>query len=124
MRPHQPTATDGYAAVDALVAMTILASTIAASLTAAHQGQRIAQASLEVRQATALMQDLLDGAGDLAGVDEGRSAQFVWRRVVDESAQAAGVATLCKHSVLVTHRVTGRVYRAATERVCAGEVAP
>lgn len=110
--------TDGYMAVDALVAMTILASTIVFALAAAHQGLRASRTGLEVRQANDLLAFLLETTGDAAGVVEGQTKQFLWRLAVDEPIPSSAAASLCTHTVTLTSRRTAKTYAARTAEVC------
>ncbi len=70
---------DGFAAVDALVALTILASAISLTIEAVGSARRAAQAALETERAKGLLEQLLESGQGGAGVRTGRSDGFDWR---------------------------------------------
>lgn len=109
---------DGYAAVDALVALMILASTIVFALAAVHVGRQAADAALEARQSTQLLEEVLESAPGAPGESSARDRRFAWRLTVEEPVLVAGPAALCRHDATVTALATGRRYRLATARIC------
>lgn len=112
-------ADDGFAAVDALVALTIFATTIALVLQGAHTARRLADVAAEMRQATVLGQYLLETAPKTPGVSSGRSDGFVWKADVAASP-APGLAQveLCRRSVELTGAASGRRYAFSTADIC------
>lgn len=115
-------AADGFAAVDALVALTILATTIALSLEAATTAAQAAAAANEVRQANTLLQYLLQSR---ASDDAGRSEQFAWRVEVkaSDAAQAGSPFQLCRHAAVARGRRSGRSYALVTLTACPAKAA-
>ena len=69
----------GFAAVDALVAVTILSSSLALSLMAAQTGARASRTAGETRDAELLLRDRLEGTASQAGVWRGRAQGLDWR---------------------------------------------
>jgi hypothetical protein len=111
-------------AVDALVAMAMLASTIVFALAAGHQALHASRAGLEVRQANDLLTYILENSRDAASVTTGATDIFLWRLNVDEPLPSAAAATLCAHAVTVTSRRTSKTYAARTTEICPAAVAP
>ncbi len=69
----------GFAAVDALVALTILAVTFSLAFDAVNSARRLAVASVEIRKAHALLEYLVDAGPRGVGLSWGRSDGFDWR---------------------------------------------
>jgi hypothetical protein len=115
---------DGYMAVDALVATTMLASTIVFALAAGHQALDASRAGLEVRQADDLLTYIVENSRDAAGVTTGATDTFLWRVAVDPPIPSAAAASLCAHAVTVTSRRTSKSYGVATTEICPAATAP
>jgi hypothetical protein len=110
---------EGFAAVDALVALTIFATTIALVLQGAHTARRLAEAAAETRQATALGQYLLGTAPKAPGVSSGRSDGFVWKvNVAASPAPGLAQVALCHRSIELTGAASGRRYAFSTADIC------
>jgi hypothetical protein len=76
--------------------------------------------AVENRAARAALDSLMDQPLRSLGVSTGRYAAFDWTVSV-EAAPAPGdaePARLCRRTVALTARASGRVYRAATLGVC------
>ena len=104
---------NGFAAVDALVALTILALTISLSLQSLGSARRLAGRTVEIRQASALLQYLVDAGARDPGVQTGVQAPFQWRfevslEPVDPQAPAL---KLCRRAAVVTEIRSRRTYR-------------
>ena len=99
----------GFAAVDALVALTILAMTIALALQAMQTARRMAGAALEARSATAVLQWLLQSDPDEIGARSGSANGFAWRAelALNPSDPQAPAVRTCTRSASVA-RVGGR----------------
>lgn len=98
-RKRQPALPNGFAAIDALVALVILTTTIGLSITAAAQSRRLATAAAETRGATAVLQQLADRAP--SAISSGTTSGFEWRILVsrpDTDPLAAHLAT-CRMSI-------------------------
>jgi hypothetical protein len=110
-------ASDGFAAVDALVALTILAATIALSLQAAAAAQRVAASAQEIRKANTLLRYLIQSVP--AG-GQGRSETFLWDvELAPLGTERDGSAVqLCRHSATARDQRSGRRYTLATLAIC------
>lgn len=114
---------DGFAAVDTLVAVTILSSSLALSLMAAQVGARASRAAGETRDAELLLRERLERTAGQAGVWSGRDRGLDWR--VDAHASDAGptrIAAPCAR-VASAKAASGRTYRIATADICLPEAA-
>lgn len=109
----------GFAAVDALVAVTILSSSLAMSLTAAEIGARASRTAGETRDAELLLRDRLESTAGQAGVWSGRDQRLNWR--VEAHVSDAGPARLAAPCVRTAYAkaASGRTYRLATIDICA-----
>ena len=111
---------EGFAAVDALVAITILALSLALSLTAAQVGVRASRAAGETRDAELILRDHLEQTAGQVGVWSGQDQGLTWRveaqaADITSHGQAAGP---CMRVASARARLTGRVYRMATANAC------
>ena len=79
VQPAGDCASDGYAAVDAMVALVILAMTITFALGAAQTAIRAAVAGNETRRATQLLRYLVDEAPWALATQSGKANGFSWR---------------------------------------------
>ncbi len=84
----------GFAAVDALVALTILATTIALALQAADSARKVAAAALQTRRAETLLQALALTDPGQVGEWNGRAQGFDWRVTVAEAPVDPGAPGL------------------------------
>jgi len=110
----------GFAAVDALVALTILASTLILALGAAGSAQRAAAAGLEARRVQLLLGFLMilpkDRLGIWSGADRGLDWTLELSRAADGSIQ--GVWPLCRRVAKASNPRTGRHYDLSTIETC------
>lgn len=106
-------------AVDALVALIVLSSTLACAMVAANQGLSVARLAAETRRATDLLAYLLETAPREPGVAMGFSGDFSWRRTVSDPRLAIGAAAVCVRSVRVQSIKSRRLYEGRTSVVCA-----
>ena len=118
-------ASAGFAAVDALVALTIFAVTIALVLQGAGTARRLAVAASETREAAVLGQYLLETSPRKPGQSGGRANGFLWKVNVAASP-AAGLSQveLCKRSVDLTGAESGRRYSLSTAEACPSRDTP
>ena len=104
---------DGFAAIDALVALTLLALTISLALQGMTSARRLASRAVELRQASALLQYLVDAGARDPGEQSGVLQPFQWRLVVE--ARPADSQTpalhLCTRTAIVTQIQSHRQYR-------------
>jgi hypothetical protein len=119
---------EGFAAVDALVAVTILSSSLALSLMAAQVGGRASRSAAETRDAEMLLRRNLEATAGQAGVWTGRDQGLDWRveaHVYAAAATPAGPARLAAPCVrsASAKAAGGRTYRLATVDICLPEAA-
>jgi hypothetical protein len=108
--------------VDALVALTILAATIALALQAAGSARRTAAAAEEIRSANTLLAYLVQ---TYPTDQQGRSGAFTWSVEVTplSTAKAGGALRLCRDAVQVKSQRTNRRYALATLEACPARLA-
>ena len=110
----------GYASVDALVALTILASTLILSFSAMAVTQRLAATALENRRANTMLSYLAQSAPVVVGASSGQDRQFDWRidvtRAVDVTPKAPPTCAVLVHLV---GRSTHRRYALSSLQLCA-----
>ena len=110
---------DGFAAVDALVALTIISTTLILSLGAAETARRASVSAAETRRANELLQYLIDAAPSRIGAASGRASGFDWRVEVRAAAGAhAPTLQVCDRSAQLISRQSGRRYALASARLC------
>src|SRR3954463_16088587 len=112
---------DGFAAVDALVAVTILSSSLALSLMATQVGTRASRLAGETRDAELLLRARLEATASQAGVWRGRDQSLDWRveaHVAD--AVSSRRAAPCVRTASAK-AASGRTYRIATVDTCLPE---
>ena len=110
----------GFAAVDALVALAILTTTIALSLEALAHAREASGRAGEIRAAIALLKGALALTPAKAGHESGRTDGFDWS--IDTSARRTGQAGLrlviCDRNALASPAGTKRQYALATTEPC------
>lgn len=108
----------GFAAVDALVAVTILSSSLAMSLMAAQIGARASRAAGETRNAELLLRGRLEDTAGQVGVWRGRNQGLDWRVEAHISqTDPAHRAAPCVRTAFAK-ATSGRTYRIATVDTC------
>lgn len=115
----------GFAAVDALVAVTILSSSLALSLAAAEIGTHASRLAGETRNADLFLRGRLEGTASQVGVWSGRDRGLDWR--VEAHLSNTGIADRagpCVRSASAIAARSGRTYRLATVDTCLPKVAP
>lgn len=118
INPQRAAQGSGYVSIDALVALTLLASTLVFGISGADQGLRAARAGLEVRQANDLIQHLLEASRAGQGTSNGATPQFAWTLIIEAPVKSASAASLCMHTVTVRNLRTKRNYSAQTDEIC------
>jgi hypothetical protein len=111
---------EGFAAVDALVALTVLALTISLSLQSLETARRLAARTVEIRQASALLQYLVDAGAREPGDRTGVQDRLRWRLVVavePDNSQAPALK-LCRRTATVTDAGSRRTYRLESLEFC------
>jgi len=117
--------TAGFAAVDALVALVILASALALSLVATQSARKVAAQAARTRQAEALCRYLLTTSSGVVGLTSGRSSGLDWRLDVTRVSTDAHApeSRLCAASVAVRAQDGGQIFAMTTTVVCQAEQA-
>lgn len=113
----------GYAAIDALVALMILSSTLICGMTAAHQSTTAAEAAFELRRANQLTSYLLETSPAQPGQTVGTTDGFGWRREVSVPVLAFGPGAVCVRTVSLANAKSHRNYTAKTSAICEPEKA-
>jgi hypothetical protein len=110
----------GFAAVDALVALTTLATAITFCLRAVETAQQAALAADETVQATQMLRGLVDARPSPPGVVSGRSPQFLWRIETKPVAPATNPngMQLCERSASLVSVRSQRRYALSSAYIC------
>ena len=116
-----PLAEQGFAAVDALVALTILGVTLAIALGAASTARHIADVAAETRRADQVLQAALQASPVQVGESTGRVDGFLWRMTTRGAGgdRGAGAVQICQRSATARAAVGGRQYALSTAAICA-----
>ncbi|MGR4866927.1 hypothetical protein [Caulobacter sp. LARHSG274] len=112
----------GFAAVDALVAVTILSSSLALSLTAAEIGLRASRTAAETRDAEMILRGGLESTAGQAGAWSGRALGMAWRveaHFTDAAFLRRGGP--CARTASAKATGSGRTYRMTTMDACLPE---
>jgi len=111
---------EGFAAVDALVALMILSATIILSLGAAQVARRATGEAVQMRRADQALQGLLQTTPHGIGVVQGRAAGFLWWVTTTPSAGEArtGAVQVCARAAEVQALGDHRRYRMSTIELC------
>jgi hypothetical protein len=110
----------GFAAVDALVAPTILATALILCFRAVETARQAANRASEIVRATQMLRGLLDASPKKPGVTSGESSGFFWRSETEPlttDAERTRVQ-LCERKARVTNIISRRQYGFATSFVC------
>lgn len=110
--------TDGYAAVDALVGLMILSSTIILALAASGQARQVSEAALEARRAQSNLIYLLETVAANPQGGEGVIDRFRWRLEVAPASSPAAGLKLCQVQAELKSLRSGRRYHAQTTEPC------
>ena len=118
-QPAGEGSSDGYAAVDAMVALVILAMTITLALGAAQTARRASVAAEEARRATLMLRYLVDSAPPTIGVQSGTTNGFTWRvQVRPTSATSVPGILLCDRLAELVSQSSRRRFQLQTAAIC------
>jgi hypothetical protein len=117
-RPSSSKQDDGYAAVDALVALMILAATLVCSVSATHGSRLAADAALELRRANELGVYLVETAPVSPGKTSGQAQGFAWTLEVMDPVNAFGPGAICERRVVLTGLRDQRQFSIRANAVC------
>lgn len=120
--PHRaaPDHRAGYAVIDAVVGLSILAATLILAFGAVGTAGRLAAAAAEARHANVLLRFLIDSSTGTIGVVTGRDEMFDWKvenRPAANPATGRGLSLCARQGELVSRR-SGRRYALATQASC------
>jgi hypothetical protein len=108
----------GYAAIDALVGLMMLAAVLVCAVSATHQSREAAGLALEFRHANELAGYLLETAPAAPGVTHGQAVDFAWTRTVSEPSDTFGAGAICERRVTIVGLRDNRRFEARTNSVC------
>ncbi|MDO8297668.1 MAG: hypothetical protein Q7T19_14655 [Caulobacter sp.] len=111
----------GFAAVDALTALAILATTIALSIVALSVARRAAAAAAEATTARTTLLMILNDPPRPAGIYAGASSAFDWMLQVRAESPPSAPVRICTEHASLRARTSGRRYDLETGRPCAPE---
>ena len=112
-------ADEGFAAIDAVVALAILTTTIILSLGAAGTAARLFAAAAETSQAKGELGYLLDSGPRAIGLASGEGAGFSWQiRTEPEQGMRLGQAQICRRAATVRSQASGRRYSLVSTAIC------
>jgi hypothetical protein len=116
---EKPRRDSGFAAVDAVVALMVLATTLTLVLENAETAKRLASAADESQRARLLGAYLLETPPIRAGVATGQSSGFAWTLdTVASQVASLQQIQLCKRTARLTAATSGRQYAMVTARIC------
>lgn len=107
----------GYILIDAMVALLILALTIALGLPAIRHAEELARAAQERRNAGTLLSSLLNRGSQTVSVIDGTAAEFTWA-LQTAATGAERPIEVCHVSAEVHSRRSGRRFSASTLDIC------
>jgi hypothetical protein len=120
IRPEEERAEAGYAAVDALVALTILSMTLILAINAGAVAKRAAIAADETRRAAGLLKYLVETSPAAPGAIQGVTGSFSWAVTVRRvNSPPVGNVGACRREAAVKSLVSGRTFNLATTELCA-----
>jgi Tfp pilus assembly protein PilV len=117
---RRPCAPDGFALLDALVALLILSITLTMAIGAAQTARQASLAAANIQSADYTLRALLDTTPMVPGTAKGRTSMFDWRMstaAVDAQASSTAVQ-ICSRTAELFSRRDGRRYRLDTAAIC------
>jgi hypothetical protein len=110
----------GFAVVDSVIALLVMASSLALTITASQVARKAALAADEMRRADRVLNYLVERAAGFSGRRSGQMSGLLWQ--VDVSSDSVILAQsetrLCRLTFRVQSQASGRVFTASTERFC------
>jgi len=107
----------GYIVVDALVALVVITLTVSLTLAAAQQAAQAAKQARDIRQADALMRDLLVSGPRRLETTTGTTGTFTWS-LQTQLTGAEQPISVCRRYVQLTSTASARHYWASTLETC------
>jgi hypothetical protein len=115
--PSPPLDHDGFAAVDALTAVAILATTLLLSIQALDSALRVSRTGREAIEARTAFAWLMDGAPRPPGAYRGRTGGFDWTLLVVDEGNT-GQVRLCRQSIELRNHRSRRRFVQEGHSVC------
>lgn len=115
--PPTQDAERGYAVVDAMVGLMIIATVLIEGLGAARNAGQASEMALDLRRAHQLMVHLMETAPDQLGDQSGMSEGFAWR-VQTAITGGERPIEICRRSVELRREKTSRHYQMASLQSC------
>lgn len=116
-------AREGYAVVDALVALMIISLAAVLSFRALEQANRAAESGWELRRAQVLASRLMDASPRTYVASTGTTDGFTWRLETNPTGADRPIE-VCHRAVKLTNVSTRRTYEVATLETCPLEQFP
>ena len=113
---------NGFAAVDALTALAILATTITLSIVALSVARRAEQSASEASAARTTLRFLLTEPARPPGLYSGSNPDFDWTLQVDQEAGGVSPVQLCAQKISLRSRGGGKLYAVQSRRPCPPDV--
>jgi hypothetical protein len=111
---------EGYAAVDALVALVIISLAVTLSLIGLRHAREVADRGAEVRQAHALLAFLLAEPETSSFPMEGENVRFTWT-VKREPTDATRPVAICRRTATLHSKISSHDYDVVTLEPCVPE---
>jgi hypothetical protein len=113
-------ADDGYVAVDAMVALMIIALAVVLSLQAVERAHQATAMADEARRARTLILGLLDQGPRTFTPSAGSALGFAWRLETQTTGLDRPIP-VCRRAVSLQSRDSGRAFAASTFEACPAE---
>jgi hypothetical protein len=109
---------DGIVAVDAMIALMILSTTVALSLQVVDTARRVAVRASEMRYAEAALRGYADAGITSIGFQTGTGDRFTWKVSLTPNGGDTVALRTCTKVVDLRALASGRAYRVATTVPC------
>jgi hypothetical protein len=108
---------EGYIAVDAMVALLIIALATVLSLQAVERAHSAATAADEYKTAQIVITDIMEGGPRSFTVATGNARGFSWRLVTEVTGSQHPIA-ICRRALTLQASRSGRTFQASTNETC------
>ena len=119
-KPDDSSGASGYVAVDAIIALLIIAGTLTLGLQAMRHGYDATVSAEEVRQARELTTYLLETGPNTYAPVAGRTQAFDWRLETQTGGLERPIA-VCRRAVVLIGLRSHRTFPTATRAICPDE---
>ena len=107
----------GFAAIDAMVSLLIIATTIVLGLQGLRQGRDVAIAAEERRQVRVLITHVLETGASSFELAQGETNGLIWK-LQTQASDLGRPISVCRRVLVVTARASGRLFSTSTRRPC------